>query len=247
MHLPSASDARAAIRTWSTRGWPAAQISVVAIAICAWQIGSFHGVRQDDPFITYRYGQNLVNGSGLVFNPGVRFLGATSPAHVLLAALVYAMVGKALTPFVMAVLGCLAWSAQAAAVSVLLAPVLGIFGACLVGLIVDLGGAESYRWVPFETNIAMALALFGLVAEQRGRHALAAALLGLGTLFRPEIALLAALVLGSLVVRRRGAGLRAGLVFATFVGGWAAFAFAYYGSALPHSAQEKFQRTTVGV
>jgi len=231
----------------SSRRAKIACISLVAIGSCAWQLGAFHDVRHDDPFITYRYSQNLVQGSGLVFNPGERFLGATSPAHMLLGALVYGLFGKDLTPSIMAVCGCLAWSAQAAAVFALLLPTLGMTGALLVGLVVQIGGAESYNWVPFETNLALAFALFGLVAHARERALQAAALLALGVLFRPEIAVLAALLLGDLLLRRRTESLvRAFCVLATLVGGWIVFASVYYGSALPHSAREKFQRTTLG-
>lgn len=219
---------------------------MVATLACAWQLWAFHSVRQDDPFITYRYAQNLAQGNGLVFNPGVRFLGATSPAHMLLSAGVYGLFGKALTPTIMAVLGCLAWSAQAVAVFALLMPALGPLGASIVALLIDLGGAESYHWVPFETNVAMACALFGLVAHARGRARLAAALLALGVLFRPELALLSALVFGDLLLSRSHLRFTQALaVFATMVGAWIVFAVAYYGSALPQSARQKFQRAAL--
>jgi hypothetical protein len=38
--------------------------------------------------------------------------------------------------------------------------------------------------------------------------------------------------------------MRAGLVFAVLVGSWVSFAIVYFGSAIPHSAVEKFQRTS---
>lgn len=232
------------VRFLSQRAFQAS-LCVVALAICAWQLWAFYDVRQDDPFITYRYGQNLVQGNGLTFNPGARFLGATSPAHMLLAAVVYGIFDKDLTPTVMAICGCLAWTAQAAAIFALLVPTLGVFGAFLVALVVDLGGAESYNWVPFETNLAMAFALLGLVAGARGRGSLAAALLALGVLFRPELSLLAALYFCDPQLRRSAKFARVAVVFATLVGSWIVFAFAYYGSALPNSAKEKFQRTTL--
>jgi hypothetical protein len=45
-------------------------------ALLVVQIFSFSGVRSDDAFISYRYGQNLATGVGLVFNPGERVLGS---------------------------------------------------------------------------------------------------------------------------------------------------------------------------
>jgi len=54
---------------------------------CALQIAAFSSARLDDAFITFRYGQNLALGHGMVFNPGERLMGSTSPVEVLLSAL----------------------------------------------------------------------------------------------------------------------------------------------------------------
>ena len=40
----------------------------------------------DDAFITFRYSENLVDGSGPVFNPGERVEGYSSPSWMLLMA-----------------------------------------------------------------------------------------------------------------------------------------------------------------
>jgi hypothetical protein len=61
-------------------------LQVVAVAIVlfegAWKFGSY----QDDAFIYFRYAENLVHGQGLVFNPGERVEGFTSPLWMLLMA-----------------------------------------------------------------------------------------------------------------------------------------------------------------
>jgi hypothetical protein len=41
----------------------------------------------DDAFITYRYSRNLINGLGLVYNPGERVLGTTTPLYTFVIAL----------------------------------------------------------------------------------------------------------------------------------------------------------------
>ena len=41
----------------------------------------------DDDFITYRYARNLIEGHGLVFNPGERVEGFSAPGWLLLVAL----------------------------------------------------------------------------------------------------------------------------------------------------------------
>jgi arabinofuranosyltransferase len=47
----------------------------------------------DDPFITLRYAANIVHGHGVVFNPGQRVEGYTSPLHLLLMTGVYLLPG----------------------------------------------------------------------------------------------------------------------------------------------------------
>ncbi len=46
----------------------------------------FWGFSYDDNFITYRYAQNVLEGEGLVFNPGERVLGTSAPGYALLLA-----------------------------------------------------------------------------------------------------------------------------------------------------------------
>jgi len=48
----------------------------------------------EDFFITFRFSQNLVEGKGLVYNPGTRVYGFTSPIQVLLLALSYLITAK---------------------------------------------------------------------------------------------------------------------------------------------------------
>ncbi len=217
--------------------------SLTAGLLCGAQIAAFHDVRQDDPFITYRYGQNLAEGHGLVFNPGERFLGATSPGHMLVAALVYRLQGRARTPALMAALGCVGWSAQAVAAFALLSPALGALGAGALALLLDLGAARSFMWVPFETNLMAAFALAALAAAQRERWSLAALWAALACLFRPDALLLAAIVLGFCAWEQRARALRPLLVLVGCGLPWVAFATRYYGTPMPHSAVEKFQRT----
>src|SRR5262249_18141665 len=121
----------------STRATPAAIAIVVGLylVIGATQIHDFHGLRHDDAFISFRYGQNLAEGHGLVFNRGQRVMGSTSPGQVLLSAVFYLLVGRDALPSVMAAIGCLAWLAQAIVLTLILRRALG-GGAIFVGLFV---------------------------------------------------------------------------------------------------------------
>ena len=45
---------------------------------------AYYGLRFDDPFITYRYAENLAAGRGFAFNPGEHMLITTAPLYALL-------------------------------------------------------------------------------------------------------------------------------------------------------------------
>jgi arabinofuranosyltransferase len=213
--------------------------------LLALQVGAFHRVRSDDAYITYRYGQNLASGLGLVFNPGQRVQGSTSPGQMLLAALGYAGVGPELTPSCMAIIGCVAWSMQAVALYWLLLAVLGPLSAALIALAVGFGAAGSAGWVPLETHLVAAAVLLGLLAATRRRWLLAAMSCGIAVLFRPDACLAAGLVLLACLVQERRRAAAPIAVFLSIALPWPLFAWLYYGSPLPQTAVAKFQRVGV--
>jgi arabinofuranosyltransferase len=213
------------------------------LVLLALQLWGYAGVRHDDAYITYRYGQNLASGAGLVFNPGERLLGSTSPGQMLLAAGVYALAGISATPAVLAAIGCMAWGAQSIALFLLLSAALGRAGAALVAASVALGSTHAQNWVPLETNLVAACVLFAFAAAQHARWYAVALWLATAVLFRPD-AWLAAIVLGGACVwQRRREALGPCLVFALAAAPWPLFASAYYGSPLPQSALTKYQRS----
>lgn len=206
--------------------------------VLALQIAGFHDLRHDDAYITYRYGQNLAEGRGLVFNPGERIMGSTSPLHALLAGGVHAVVGHEALPSVMSALGCVGWTLQALAVFFLLHGALGRLWAFLVALCIAAGGAWSFEWVALETHLAAAFTLWALVAGVSSRWTWAAALLALAGLTRPDAYLLG-IPLGLLAVpeARRGDTpiVRPLAAFAAITLPWLIFAWSYFGTVLPQS------------
>jgi hypothetical protein len=53
----------------------------------------------DDAYITFRYARNLLEGNGLVFNPGEPVLGTTTPVYALLMAGLGLVAGGSQAPF----------------------------------------------------------------------------------------------------------------------------------------------------
>jgi hypothetical protein len=71
---------------WSVLGF-------IALAAVPLGFALYTGQVWEDFFITFRHSQNLVDGQGLVYNPGERVHGFTSPIGVLLPALCDALTG----------------------------------------------------------------------------------------------------------------------------------------------------------
>lgn len=215
----------------------------VALLVLALEVRAFAGLPHDDAFIAYRYAENLALGHGMVFNPGERVLGFTSPLHVLLAALLHVLVGHEALPRAMSALGCVAWTAQALVVYRLLAGGLGRVPAAAVALLLAVGGAGSAHWVALETNLAVALSLGALALAFEERWRTASFVVGLACLARPDAAIMAALLAGYGAWRLRARVLVPAGVFLGVVLPWVVFASVYFGSAVPVPLRVKFQRT----
>ena len=60
-----------------------ALVAGLAIGARLWFM-AFTGITYEDSLISLRYAQNFASGLGLVYNPGERVFGATTPLYVLL-------------------------------------------------------------------------------------------------------------------------------------------------------------------
>lgn len=205
-------------------------LALLATFASAW---AFHDVRLDDAYITFRYGENLARGAGLVFNPGEKLLGTTAPGHSLASAVLHGLVGHARLPDAMSVLGVVAWTAQAASAWALVRARGGRARAACVGLGLLVGAARSEQFLPLETNVVAAFVLGSFVLAQRGAWLRAGAAMGLAVLWRNDAALAALPLVAWAVVERRARALPVALVVAIVPLVWLAFAWRYYGSPLP--------------
>jgi arabinofuranosyltransferase len=195
----------------------------------------------DDAFISLRYAANLVEGHGLVYNPGEYVEGYTNLLWTLslAAALALGLPDVASAE----ALGIAAWVALLLALAGASAqrhrregaPFLPLAAACVAV------SPDFQQWATggLETSLFSALALGGLLLSRRAARgagpALAAGvLLALATLTRPDGLLFVAGAAAGLVWDRRPtAALRLLLPVAITVAGWAAFKLPYYGELLP--------------
>ena len=151
----------------------------------------FAGWAFDDPFITYRYAENLSSGLGFVYNPGETLLSTTTPLFTLLLAtlhLLYSDLPK-------------------------LAVVIGAFSMALGGLclwdLLERPGLKFSRWAGLlfypifplviitlgsETPLYLALCLGAFASYRRQRFLLAALSASLAALTRPDGVLVAGIL-----------------------------------------------------
>jgi hypothetical protein len=208
----------------------------------------FVGWIPDDAFISFRYADNLAEGSGLVFNPGERVEGMSNPLWTVLLAAITAVGGSAAGAAVILSLVC---ALAAVALTLRLFEVVGggpgrhlVPKALLsVALVVSMPMA-FYATSGMETHAELSLLLAGVVLHLQARshggdpRRLAAsqlAFLGVA-LLRPEgiMFLLVGCVLTAYTLRgRRGAILVATPLVIYVV--LCAVKAAYYGAVLPNT------------
>lgn len=185
----------------SARWWRGADGAALVAALLV-GVGLAFALREqgfDDPYITYRYAENLASGHGFVYNPGEQVLSTTAPLYALLLA-PFAALGLHL-PYVSNTIACLGfglgglalyrmgrlWGTPAAGGAA------GLIFALFPGVLNTVGS---------EIGLFLALVLWGFAAVAGGRPALAAALLALATLVRADGAVAMA-VAGMFVVLTR--------------------------------------------
>ena len=195
----------------------------------------------DDALITIRYSENLAAGHGLVYNPGERVLGTTTPFWALLLSLL-AYVGLTL-PTTATVLGILGFG-WTAAVSVLLQRQRGatlvtqLAAAALVGT-----SPLLVRWAGsgMETSFYVASIASFLWLFQAERFRALGVVGGVMLLLRPDagVFLFAGCVLGCWSARSMKPVLRVLPGFLIVTLPWFIGATLYYGSPLPNSGFAK--------
>lgn len=201
----------------------------------------------DDAYITFRYARNLVEGYGLVYNPGERVLGTTTPLYAALLAALAWLTGWRDFPLL-----ALGVNALAGAASVLL---LYALGRCLSGQ-QAVGAAAAAVWAvaPFsvsfaiggmETDLTIALLLGAFLAHVCRRDKATAACTALAFLARPDTLIATAPLALALWLdglhsqKRRPFPWPEAAIALALLAPWLIFATLYYGSPLPASLAAK--------
>jgi hypothetical protein len=191
----------------------------------------FPRVYYDDPFITFRYADNLAHGLGFVYNLGERILSTTTPLFTLLLALFGCFWTD--LPSLANLIGTLSLACGALFIWDMArtwnAPVVGWVGLLLyptftLGLIAL--GSEIPLYVAF------CLGAFAFYV--RGRYGLAGLCAALAVLTRPDGILVAVILTADYLMRvRRPILWSVVLMFLGLVAAWFVFAWIYFGSPFP--------------
>ncbi|MGA2112946.1 MAG: glycosyltransferase family 39 protein [Anaerolineales bacterium] len=233
----------------SRRGWLLLSGSIVFVAVLARVVPGPRII--DDAFITYRYTRNLLLGRGLVFNPGERVLGTTTPLYALLLAVLSLPLGGASAP--LPTLSPLLNALFDAGSCVLLLWLGKKLGSPIAGVVTAAIWAVTPMSVTFaiggmETSLYVFLLLLSYLLYLNDQLVALGAVLGLAFLTRPDALLLAVpIVLDACrrafspsedrsFRRRLPPAVAAGLAV---VMPWSVFSFLYYGSVVPNSLLAK--------
>ena len=197
-------------------------------------------IASDDAFISFQYARNLGLGHGLVFNPGERVWGFTSPLQTLVLGVLTACGLETIrTAFLTAFL----WVAIGAVLLYRLSfQFLSRMAALLLALFYLLDRAQHGSY-GLESNLLIATQLSFLLASTAKKGALANVFAALSCLVRPDSLLLVGpiLLLGSETRRPRNLAWFIGLGLL-----WECFAVLYYGEFVPNSYHAKIGLTRFG-
>ncbi len=192
----------------------------------------------DDPYVTYRYSDNLLSGKGLVYNVGEGTLSTVSPLYaVVLAGLGLVFPDVPTVSNWISILSVVAsafllirwgWSRQD-------------MGGMIAGLLL-LAWPLMLQTTGLERSLLMLLGLAGLCAFDHSRLGAAAAALSLAGILRPEGLLLGLVVGLSLVVRRRAVPWRFVLLYLAPIAVWYGALWLVAGSLLPTNLAAKQQQ-----
>jgi hypothetical protein len=245
--------------------WPLLYLIVTSVTIYA----LFSNWAYDDPFITYRYAQNLASGKGFVYNPGEHVLSTTTPLFTLLLAglsFIWSDFHHLAT-----MIGAISIAAGALCLwnltrtwrnpPLLYADVVGWSGLLLYPTF-----SLMLNTIGSETPLYLAIGLGAFACYARRWYSITALLAALAVLVRPDGMLLAIIFTVDFVLQLlrhppkasltrsstasswfRSIPWGAVLIFVTITTTWFLFAWIYFGSPLPVTLAAKQQQGAMAI
>jgi len=200
----------------------------------------FYGRAYDDPFITYRYAQNLAKGLGFVYNPGLRVQSTTSPLFTLIFAALYFIWRD--IPHLAIILGAFSLASGAIFLWMLSiswqTPIVGWAGLLLYPsfplLLSTLGS---------ETPVYLAFCLGAYAFYSQRQYDLTAIFAAFAVLTRPDGALVPVILAADYLIRfRKPIPWKSIAIFLLLTLPWFIFAWIYFGSPIPVTLAAKQQQ-----
>jgi hypothetical protein len=213
---------------------------VWTLAIAGLLLWYYHAWGFDDPYITFRYAENIAQGNGFVYNSGDTTLSTTTPLMTLLLALV-GLVGIDI-PLAGAIIGCISLALG----GLVLWAIADRWQARLVGATALLLYPISpllVQTIAAETTLYLLLILVGFLALVHDKYAVAGVFLALATITRADGILAAACAGGYLLWFRQWRAILA--LSVGFLAGmlpWLVYALATFGSPFPVTLYAKQQQ-----
>jgi hypothetical protein len=216
--------------------WMICSMGVLFVVFADW--------RYDDPYITYRYAENIARGAGFIYNAGEKLLSTTTPGFALLLAGI-SLLGGADLHAAAVLIGCISVGVGSAA-SYLLAISWGRPRAAWALLVLYPTSLLLLQTLGSETPLFLALSLVALAAYARRQWIITAIACAVAVLMRGDGALLVGLLAVDILWKSRAAlwtgrlrelvtstSVAALVLFTLILTVWAVWATAYFGAPLP--------------
>jgi hypothetical protein len=199
----------------------------------------FTGFTADDAYITYRFADNLAEGRGFVYNRGEVVMGTSTPLYTFILAGCSKLFGPQSIPWFSRGIGVIA-DAITLILIFLVTASLGassqFLSASLFALFPRLVFSSS---LGMETPLVVMMMILSYVLHINGRPSAACGVLGVLFVLRVDTSLWSVMML-ALVLRKQGR-IAPGTIFPIIVpvAGWLIYAYATFGSLMPHAVEAK--------
>lgn len=201
-------------------------------------------VVNDDPYITYRYARNLLNGNGFVYNTGEAILSTTAPLYAFMLAAAMAL--HIAPPVASLILGAIATFGSSSLIFQIRQQGTDVSVTMIAALLL---ATSPLLWMAtgMESATYLVLALAALSAAAHHKWRVAGLLAALAVLVRGDGVIVLGLIALSESIERRRLPWRSLLPATLIILPIAVLAFTTYGSPLPATLRAKTLQANLGI